>query len=106
MTVPIERGKAWAAKVLDFYPFADDRGGPGDRTLRDVIVRARKPCECNMCGRDTVPGTNTRRIVDVFDGEFGNYVWCQDCCDAMASASNDDQSAIEARMRIMEEGAL
>lgn len=69
---------------LAYDPFADDFGSPQDRILRDVIVTCRVGHWCHMCDGDTTPGTRTRLLVAIFDGDLRYFRWCADCCEAMA----------------------
>jgi hypothetical protein len=85
------------AACLQVDPFAGDYGSPGDKTLRDSIVTARKACECGECLELTEPGTRTRVIVAIFDGELHHYRYCAKCCDAMSISEKDDGKAWEKR---------
>lgn len=85
------------ADVLDYDPFASDFGSPGDRTLRDKIVTARKAGECHDCAQTIQPGERIRSRTDVADGEIMSFRWCQACCEAMALWWTDDGDAMTAR---------
>lgn len=69
--------------VLDFNPFEGDFGEPGDRTLRDALVQAKKPHECTHCGGPIIVGEKHRSRTDVISGDLMSYRWCSLCCDAM-----------------------
>lgn len=70
--------------VLACDPFEGDFGGPGDRTLSDKIVTARKAGECHDCAEQIIPGTRIRSRTDVYGGEMMSFRWCNACCEAMA----------------------
>lgn len=69
--------------ALDFNPFEGDFGEPGDRTLRDALVTARKQHECTHCGGTISAGQKHRSRTDVICGDLLSYRWCSLCCDAM-----------------------
>jgi hypothetical protein len=77
------------ALCLEYDPFADDFGDPGDRILRDKICTARKPGPCHLCAQQIVPGTRTRSLSAKFDGELRSCRWCVHCCAAMAEVHKD-----------------
>ena len=85
------------ADVLACTPFDGDFGSPNDRTLKDKMVTARKAGECHLCGQQIQPGTRTRSMTAIFDGELASYRWCNACCAAMALSWEDDGTAYEAR---------
>ena len=85
------------ADVLACNPFEGDFGSPNDRTLRDKMVTARKAGECHLCGQQIQPGTRTRSMTAIFDGELASYRWCNACCAAMALSWEDAGTAYEAR---------
>lgn len=85
------------AECLAYDPYAGDFGDPGDKKLRDKIVKARKSGDCNICGEQIVPGTEIRSLTEVFDGELGTTRFCHECCKAMALSSEDAGEAIEKR---------
>ena len=69
--------------ALDFNPFDGDFGEPGDRTLRDAMVKARKRHECTHCGGEIKKGETHRSRTDVICGDLLSYRWCALCCEAM-----------------------
>lgn len=83
--------------ALAYDPFASDFGSPGDRTLRDKMVTARRTGECHNCAQTIQTGERTRSRTDVADGEMMSFRWCQACCEAMALSWTDDGKAICAR---------
>lgn len=85
---------------LAVNPFEGDFGSPGDRTLRDKIVKSRKAGRCNLCGLQITPYTMIRSCTDIFDGEIATYRWCNDCCVAMAKSWTDDGNSLEHRASI------
>lgn len=84
-------------ECLAYNPFEGDFGEPGDRTLKDKIVTARKPGPCHICGSEIKPGERVRSRVDVCGGELMSFRWCQECCVAMASSWDDHGRGIEKR---------
>ena len=91
------------AKVLNTFPFQDDFGCPGDKTLRDKIVTARKGGECHDCGQQIRPGERIRTLTERFDGELGTYRWCSECCAAMARSEVDGGDAWTARLNLRDQ---
>lgn len=85
------------ADVLAVDPFEGDFGEPGDMTLKNIMVTARKAGECHLCGRLTVPGTRVRVMTEKFEGRLEYYRWCNKCCEAMAKSWHDDGRAYERR---------
>ena len=78
---------------LDYEPFEGDFGCPGDTTLRDAMVKARKTHACTHCAGQIVPGETYRSRSDIADGDMMSWKWCALCCAAMVlelSASDDD----------------
>lgn len=86
-------------------PFAGDFGQPGDRTLRDKIVTARKPGECQDCGETIQPGQRIRSRTDFFDGMVKSFRWCAKCCEAMALSWRDGGEAWQARIALRDADA-
>lgn len=85
-----------ADACLDWFPFADDFGGPGDRVLQDKVTTARKAGPCFDCMQPINPGDRIRTLSAKFDGELRRYRWCALCCEAMAA--EDPTEAMEARI--------
>jgi len=83
--------------ALAWNPFEGDFGSPGDRTLKDKIVTARKGGECHNCGCDIQPKERIRTQSAIIDGSLMSWRWCQLCCEAMAKVWEDSGDAIEAR---------
>lgn len=78
---------------LDYDPFEGDFGAPGDTTLKDAMVKARKAHKCTHCAEPIAVGENYRSRSDVADGDMMSWKWCALCCAAMVqelSASGDD----------------
>jgi hypothetical protein len=78
----------WESRCLSVNPFDGDYGGCGakDSILSDRIVKLRKECECHTCAQMAKIGTRVRRRVEIYDGDFMRFAWCQKCCEAMASS--------------------
>lgn len=76
----------WEDACMSTDPFAGDFGGAGsgDGVLSDKIVTARKAVSCHECDGATTPGTRVRKRVEVYDGKFMRFAWCEPCCKAMA----------------------
>lgn len=74
---------------LYFNPFDGDFGVPGDRTLKDKIVKFRKPHVCHICDADIKAGELGRNLVEVFYGDIGSFYFCPECCVAMAKSVDD-----------------
>ncbi len=85
------------AACLACDPFEGDFGSPGDKVFSDKIVIPRKSHECSCCTRLTDPGTKTRVITALFDGEPHQYRYCTHCCAAMAISEKDAGRAGEKR---------
>ena len=68
---------------LDFDPFEGDFGSPGDRTLSDAMVKARKGHTCWHCKGPIQPGDIYRKRCDIVDGQMEHAKWCALCCEAM-----------------------
>jgi hypothetical protein len=92
-------GFAWESSALSFNPFDGDYDGDGgsDAIISDKIVTCRKTAECHTCGYALVPATRVRRRVEVYDGQFMRFAWCEACCVAMAA---DDFDKFEERVAI------
>lgn len=88
------------AECLKYYPFEGDFGSPGDRILSDRIVTTRKPAQCHMCLNPAEPGSRSRVLKAIYDGELRTYRWCSDCCAAMARVWDFDGDPFEERMRV------
>ena len=78
-------------------PFEGDFGEPGDRTLKDKIITARKAGPCHLCGQEIQPGERVRSRADIFDGELMSFRWCNLCCVAMGKSWTDSGEALEQR---------
>jgi hypothetical protein len=88
--------------ALDFDPFQGDFGTPGDRTLSDRMVKARKQHECCHCRGPILKGEQHRGRTDIADGELMSWRWCAACCAAMlAEMDGEDESyPFEARAHV------
>lgn len=93
--------------ALRFDPFQDDFGDQDDRTLRDKIVKTRKPSECSQCAESIPAGQIVRSRTDIIDGGMMSWKWCNTCTVLMAACSSRDdderetaESAYEARCRM------
>jgi hypothetical protein len=73
---------------LDFNPFEGDFGSPGDRTLSDRMMKARKPHACTHCAGPIAVGESYRRRCDIEDDEMMLAKWCALCCAAMVEELN------------------
>jgi hypothetical protein len=71
-------------EVLAHDPFQGDFGDPGDRTLSDKVVTARKAAKCHDCGGPIVPKERIRSRTDICEGNIMSFRWCSLCCEAMA----------------------
>lgn len=78
-------------------PFEGDFGEPGDRTLKDKIIKVRKPGPCHLCDQEIKKKELARSRTDIFDGELMSFRWCSLCCEAMALSWTDNGDAYEAR---------
>lgn len=87
-------------QCLSCNPFEGDFGAPGDKVLEDKIVTARKARPCVLCGQNVTPGTRVRVRAEVYSGQFYRFVWCTDCCVAMAKSWDDNGNAYEVRAAI------
>ncbi|MCR3957543.1 hypothetical protein NUK42_02105 [Aeromonas veronii] len=76
--------------ALHFNPFEGDFGSCGDRTLKNKIVKFRKPHVCHICDAETNVGETGRNLVEIFEGEIGSFCFCQECCVAMAKSVDGD----------------
>lgn len=85
-------------KVLLMNPFEGDIIGPGDYTLKDKIVTARKQRGCSLCHNQIIPGTRIRTITEKFEGNLQYYCYCNDCCLAMEKSFEDDGEEYEKRI--------
>lgn len=74
---------------LDYDPFEGDFGCPGDKTLRDAMVKARKPHTCTHCAGLIGSGETYRSRTDVVDGDLMSWKWCALCCAAMVEEMGD-----------------
>lgn len=77
--------------ALYFNPFEGDFGSCGDRTLKDKIVKFRKPHACHICDAETTVGETGRNLVEIFDGEIWSFYFCHECCVAMAKSVDGDE---------------
>lgn len=80
---------------LDFDPFDGDFGCPGDTTLKDAMVKARKPHTCTHCAGPIVSGETYRSRSDIVEGDLMSWKWCALCCTAMLDqmAVNDEEDS-------------
>lgn len=80
---------------LALEPFAGDFGAPGDKILSDKICRCRRQLKASwhLCGLAILPGTFYRRCAAIYDEAFSSFVWCSDCCAAMAKSWDWHNSA-------------
>lgn len=82
----------WIAACLSCDPFEGDFGGGGqnDGVLRDQVVKAKVDSECHTCAAP-VPRRSWARVrVEVYDGEFMRFRWCEKCCIAMSDGENPE----------------
>ncbi|HDX8614950.1 TPA: hypothetical protein RQN55_001090 [Aeromonas dhakensis] len=77
--------------ALCFNPFEGDFGSCGDRTLKDKIVKFRKPHLCHICDGHIKAGEFGRNLVEVFEGDIGSFYFCHECCVAMSKSVDDDE---------------
>lgn len=93
-------GEKWLRDVLAFDPFSGDIGDPGDRELRDKVVRCRRGGTCHCCGKDFEAGTLVRSIVMVYAADgMKAFKFCKWCCDAQAISWTDGGAALERCMK-------
>lgn len=90
-----------AEVILSGDPFQGDYGD-GERVLKDVVGRVRKPFVCHLCAEETAAGTWARiRTEANYDG-IVTYRWCVLCCQAEERANNpavdDDDDPWESLM--------
>lgn len=78
--------------ALQFDPFLDDFGAPGDRVLRDLILKTRKIAECAHCGACIPIGSLVRSRTDIVDNEMMSWKWCHTCTCLMVRAESKDVS--------------
>ncbi|MFM5440156.1 hypothetical protein ACET9K_11945 [Aeromonas enteropelogenes] len=76
--------------ALCFNPFEGDFGSCGDRTLKDKIVKFRKPHLCHICDGHIKAGELGRNLVEVFEGDIGSFYFCHECCVAMSKSVDGD----------------
>lgn len=88
------------AEVLSYDPFEGDFGGPGDRTLTDKMVTARKARACHLCCQDIKPKMRIRVLSAILDGDLMSFAWCEECCKAMEKSWKDGGKALEARYHV------
>jgi hypothetical protein len=79
-----DEGKALQFPVDGIFGCEDEA-----KTLSDKIVTARKEHTCHNCGAPVLPGERHRAISQVYDGEFGTFRFCSECCLAMSDDVND-----------------
>ena len=60
--------------ALFFNPFEGDFGSCGDGTLKDKIVKFRKPHLCHICDGDIKVGGLGRNLVEAFEGDIGSLL--------------------------------
>ena len=77
--------------ALQFNPFDGDFGAPGDTTLSDKMVTARKEGPCSHCGHTICKGERVRSMSAKFDGQLMSYRWCALCCAAMVKCQADEE---------------
>jgi hypothetical protein len=78
-------------RTLAFNPFDGDFGAPGDTTLSNKMVTARKTGPCSHCGCTICKGERIRSMSAKFDGTLMHYRWCSLCCAAMAKCLADEE---------------
>lgn len=92
--------------ALEFDPFEGDFGEPGDRTMKDAMVKARKPHTCAHCCGPIGIGETHRARTDVIAGDIMSWRWCALCCTAMVEQMNgdddDERYPYEARTKLNE----
>ncbi len=97
----------WERDCLADDPFEGDYGGSGgsDGVLSDKMVTARKGGECHHCAGQAEPDTRNRVRVEVYDGEFMRFRWCEPCCRAMAEyvQNGGDSETLHKRIALGQE---
>lgn len=75
----------YETRIISTYPFEEDFGEPGDRTLTDKIVTARISGDCSGCENTISAGQRIRSRVDKLGSQGGihTYRWCPWCCHNM-----------------------
>jgi hypothetical protein len=92
------------ALALQYDPFKGDFGDPGDRSLRDKIVKFRRGGECHICAGEVTPGSQGRSLTMAWETDgLMSYRFCAECTDAMAASWNDDGKQLEARYHLRHE---
>lgn len=89
------------SRALDYNPFDGDFGEPGDRELKDKIVKFRKPRLCHCCAHEVEPGTLGRSLTMLWvsDGPM-SYAYCTDCTRAQAISWDDQGRALDRRFSL------
>lgn len=89
------------AEACRYNPFDGDFGDPGDRTMRDKIVRFRFAHDCCMCPATIQKGETGRALTMLWaDGSpapICTYRYCAECTKAMALVFKDNGKALDAR---------
>ena len=85
--------------ALKYWPFDGDFGMPGDRKLRDGIVKFRYRHECVHCRGPVEPGTKGRSLTMLWEDGNGPVTgrYCTACTEAMAILFEDEGAAFDAR---------
>lgn len=82
---------------LMFNPFEGDRDS-GARLLSDKMVTRRKlGGPCMVCLGPVLPGERARARREIFEGKAKTFLFCSQCCGAMALSWRDAGAAITAR---------
>ncbi len=58
--------------------------------LKDKMVKARKPGQCDHCNGEIKSGTHYRYMVCKLDGAINSLKYCEDCCAAMVRELEDN----------------
>jgi len=82
--------------VIEFDPFQGDFGDGTEVNLKDKVGKTRKTHLCHHCNKDIPVGETARIRVDIYEGEFCTYYWCNSCCKAM-EVYDEDNDTYESR---------
>lgn len=85
--------------LLGSDPFAGDFGD-GERLLKDVVSRVRKPFICHTCAEQRQSGEWARIRVEASDDGIQTFRWCTDCCIAECKIDDDGGDAMVERETI------
>lgn len=83
---------------LSCDPFEGDFGDPGDRVLKDKIVKSRVLYPCDLCGQTIWVGEYARSRTDISGGKLMSFKWCSLCSKAMAKSHYDDGESLNIRI--------